>query len=274
MRPPDPVSVLDLFAEDRAALLELLTSLSAEDWDTPTPCEGWSVKDVADHILGGDLANLSRRRDEYARDAPAPDQDLVIFLNDSNDTWMRAARRLSPRLVCDLLREVGPPLFAYFASLDLMAIGAPVFWAGPRPAPVWLDLAREFTERWHHQQHIREAVAQPGQTEARFMFPVLATFAFALPVALRDADVALGTIVHLHVEGAGGGDWSVQRNEHGWRLYLGRPTAAAAHVTVDQADAWRLYTKGLAPAQAQAAATITGAQNLGQHLLDAVAIIA
>jgi uncharacterized protein (TIGR03083 family) len=274
MRSPEPISVVELFAPDRAALLELLASLSTEDWDRPTRCEGWSVKDVADHILGGDLANLSRRRDAYAGDGPAPGQDLVHFLNESNDIWMQAARRLSPRLVGDLLRESGPPLFAYFASLDLMAMGPPVFWAGPKPAPVWLDVAREYTECWHHQQHIREAVRRPGQMEPSYLHPVLATFAFALPVALSDVDASYGTAAHLHVSGAGGGDWSVERREHGWQLYVGVPSDAAAQVEIDQDNAWRLYTKGLSPAEAQAAARITGDPNLGQHLLKAVAIIA
>ena len=36
-----------------------------------------------------------------------------------------------------------------------------VNWAGPEPAPIWLDPAREYTERWVHQQHIRDAVRNP-----------------------------------------------------------------------------------------------------------------
>jgi hypothetical protein len=133
-------------------------------------------------------------------------------------------------------------------------------------------VAREYTERWHHQQHIRDAVGQPGQTEPRFLHPVLATFAYALPFALHDADAPLGTIVHLHVEGQAGGDWSVMRGPNGWHLLLGAPAAAAARVELDQDRAWRLYTKGIAPDEA--AATFTGDQRLGRRLLDAVAIIA
>jgi uncharacterized protein (TIGR03083 family) len=274
MQLPDPIAVLDLFADDRAALLTLLASLDADDWDRTTSCDGWSVKDVAGHILGGDLANLSRRRDGYQGDAPAPGQDLVSFLNGSNDRWMRAGRRLSPRLVCDLLAAAGPPLSDCFASLDLLALGAPVSWAGPAPAPVWLDVAREYTERWHHQQHIRDAVGQPGQTDHRFLHPVLATFAYALPMALQDTDASIGTIAHLHVTGEAGGDWSVKREHNGWQLYTGLPAAAAARVDLDQDRAWRLYTKGITPQEAQRTATFSGDHHLGQRLLDAVAIIA
>ena len=274
MRAPDPIDVLELFSEDRAALLGLLTGLDDSQWERPTTCAGWSVKDVAIHILGGDVSNLSRRRDGYAGEYLAAGEDLVAFINRLNDTWMQAARRLSPRLVCELLAMVGPLLFAYFASLDLLALGGRVSWAGPAPAPVWLDVAREYTERWHHQQHVRDAVGQPGQTEPRFLHPVLATFAYALPVALRDTDTPTGTIAHLHVEGPAGGDWSVVREPNGWQLYLGAPAVSTARVELDQVRAWRLYTKGITPDEAQAAATFTGDHHLGRKLLEAVAIIA
>ena len=56
LQPPSPVQTLDLFADDRAALLQLLSSLTPDEWNRPTVCSNWSVKDVALHVLGGDLA--------------------------------------------------------------------------------------------------------------------------------------------------------------------------------------------------------------------------
>lgn len=75
--------------------------------------------------------------------------DLV---NRLNQEWVVAARRMSPRLLRELLALIGPQVESYFSSLDVEAIGSPVSWAGPDPAPVWFDIAREFTERRHHQQ--------------------------------------------------------------------------------------------------------------------------
>jgi uncharacterized protein (TIGR03083 family) len=270
---PDPVLTTDLFAPDRAALLALLAELTDEEWARPTACADWTVKDVALHMLGVDLGNLSVRRDGFGL-SPASGEPIVAFVNRINDEWMRAARRLSPPMLCDLLAHVGPPLFAHFASLDLMAIGPGVSWAGLARAPVWLDVAREYTERWHHQQHIRDAVGKPGQTEPRFLYPIIATLVHALPVAFRDTRAPEGTAVQLRVAGESGGDWSVVREREIWQLYEGEPDSPAARVTLDAGTTWRLFTKGIAPEQARRAATFEGDARLGERVLHAVAIIA
>jgi hypothetical protein len=40
---------------------DAMSSLSREEWRLLTVSSGWLVKDVAHHLLGGDVANLSRR---------------------------------------------------------------------------------------------------------------------------------------------------------------------------------------------------------------------
>ena len=273
MRPPDSVSTVHLFPEERAALLDLLSGLTPVEWDRPTVCEGWSVKDVALHILGGDLGNISRRRDGFGL-SPAPGEELVTFLNRFNNEWVSAARRLSPRVLVDLLAFTGPQLFAYFSSLDLSAMGGGVSWAGLDRAPVWLDVAREYTERWLHQQHIRDAVGKQGQTDPRFFTPVLATFVYALPPVFQYTTAPPGTAVQLRIMGAAGGEWSVVREAGGWTLYEGGPPTPSASIEIDETTAWRLFTKGITPEQAEQRIIFEGDQALGRLVLQAVAIIA
>lgn len=274
LRLPEPVLVLDLFTEERAALIELLSALTGDQWDSPTACAGWTVKDVALHVLGGDLGNISRRRDRFEGASPAAGETLVNFLNRINEQWVEAARRLSPLLVTELLQFSGPPLFDYFRSLDLLATGAGVSWAGMDRGPVWLDVAREYTERWLHQQHIRDAVGKPGLVGRRFMGPVLATFAFALPVAFLHTAATSETAVHVHIAGEAGGDWSLVMQGGEWKLYVGAASRPAARVALDDSVAWRLLTKGLSAREAEQAVRIAGDRDLGRHVLDAVAIIA
>lgn len=281
MQPFEPVLTLHLFPEERAALLDLLGGLSDDDWKRPTVCEGWSVRDVALHVLGDDLGVLSRRRDAFADMSLARGagdlsvwENLVAYLNHWNDVWVTAARRLSPALMIELLRFSGETLQRYYQSLDMMEAGPPVSWAGPQAAPVWLDVAREYTERWLHQQQIRDALESPGLTEPRLFAPVLDTFARALPQTFHGVLAPEGTHVRLTVSGEAGGVWSLVRHDDAWELYRGVESEPAASVTLDQDDAWRLFTKGLSRDEAFPRARFAGDHSLCMRVLDTVSIIA
>ena len=162
----------------------------------------------------------------------------------------------------------------YFRALDPYAMGGAVSWAGSGPRPVWLDIAREYTERWHHQQHIRDAVDLPGLKQPRYLAPVLETFAWALPQAFRVVGAPDGTMVTLTVSGDSGGRWSVCREDGEWRLYLGAPGDPEAEVGLNEDTAWRLFTRGVSKDQAREAAMIAGNRRLGERILDMVSIIA
>jgi hypothetical protein len=149
-----------------------------------------------------------------------------------------------------------------------------VSWAGPDPAPVWLDLAREYTERWLHQQHIRDAVRRPGLKEPRFFAPVLDTFVRAVPHTYRKVQAIEGTEVALTIPGPSGGQWTLRREQQRWVLYVGEASQSAAGVVVRDDVAWRIFTKGLSQERARAAVEMSGDRALALKMLDAVSIIA
>ncbi|MGD9001939.1 MAG: maleylpyruvate isomerase N-terminal domain-containing protein [Anaerolineae bacterium] len=275
MSKPQPIMVVDLFPEILAAFIDLLCGLSTEDWDKPTACPCWSVKDVALHLLGDDVAMLSSGRDGHTPSVSTHSWvELVAFINEWNEGWVRATRRVSPRLLIDLLELTGTQVCTYFQSLDPYAIAGPVSWAGPDPAPVWLDLAREYTERWHHQQHIRDAVDRPGLKEPQFFAPVLDTFVRGLPYAFRETEAADGTLVGLTISGAAGGQWFLLRAGENWGLYINVQREPHAEVIVDEDAAWRIFTRGLSKDEARGSVTVQGNQSLGLKVLDLVSIIA
>lgn len=290
MQSAKPIAVVELFPELRRHLLELLTGLSPAEWQLPTVCVGWSVKDVALHLLGGDIANLSRRRDGVADAlaAYAPSGAdlsshtvLVAVLNTWNEDWVVATRRMSPRVICELLAVTGDALHAYFRGLDLLAMGAPVSWVGPQPAPVWLDIAREYTEQWIHQAQIRDATGTPrregeGIRSRRLFGPVLATFMLALPHALRDVAAPDGTRLRVVISGEAGGEWCAVRSTGEWMLERATTTSggeAAATAMLDEDDAWRLWTRGLLPEAAARSVTATGDLRLAEALRAMVTFI-
>lgn len=276
MQELSPILVADRFPPLLNSLLDLLERLSDKDWDRPTVAAGWSVQDVALHLLGDDLGILARKRDHFSEPlAVQPAQgDLVQWLNRRNSRWVKAMRRISPRLTCDLLRFTGEQVNLLFASMDPLATGGPVSWAGPEPAPVWLDIAREFTERWHHQQHIRDAVGRVGCKEPYYLGPVLSAFVHAMPHALCSMLAAEGTVISLTIVGESGGQWSVSRQSGKWRLYLGKPEAPDAEVVMPEDTAWRLFTKGISIEQARLSSRVLGDPALAGPVFEMTSIIA
>jgi hypothetical protein len=89
MKHPREVFVVDRFAPLQVKLLGLLADLSEDDWARPTAAPGWSVKDVAAHLLGGDIGILSRRRDGFRPSSTTvgAHSELVDLVNRLNQEW-------------------------------------------------------------------------------------------------------------------------------------------------------------------------------------------
>ncbi|MCP2166289.1 maleylpyruvate isomerase family mycothiol-dependent enzyme [Goodfellowiella coeruleoviolacea] len=245
-----PLDARPVLRDTHQRLLALLADLSPTQWNAPTACAGWTVRDIANHLLGNVLGRLSRDRDQHQPLAPRPGEEFTAFLHRINDEWVRAAVRLSPRVLVALLASAGAELCAHWDGLDLAALGGSVSWAGPEPAPVWLDVAREYTECWVHQQQIREAVGAPRLDEPEFRAPVVDTFMRGLPHSLRAVPAAAGTTVVFTVTGDSGGSWTATRQDARWTLRRGGVAAPDATLATDADTFWRLCTRNLAPADA------------------------
>jgi uncharacterized protein (TIGR03083 family) len=275
VRPPAAVNVIGLFPELQKHLLALLSDLADGQWRLPTVCPGWSVRDIALHLLGVDVGYLSGRRDRFQDPWwGTASGDTVGDINVFNQNWVVAAGRVSPRLLCELLSFTGDAVSSYLPTVDLAVTGIPVWWVGPEPAPLWLDIAREFTERWVHQQHIRDAVGQPGLKEPHYLAPVVATLVHALPRALHPVSAPAGTVVRLVVLGESGGRWIAVRGRERWVLGQDGGQVARATVTLDQDVAWRLWTRGISLEEARPPAKTAGNPELAAHALEMVSIIA
>lgn len=267
------IDVRTLLEPERAALLELLVGLPPSNWAAATVCPGWAVRDVVAHLVHDDLRRLSRTRDGYGH-GPAPqiDEPLASFLNRANQRWVSEVTFLSPAVMVDLLACTGPLLHAMWAGADLDALGEGVSWADVDPAPVWLDLAREYTESWTHHQQIRDAVRQPGLLEPAFLDPVLDTFLRALPATYAGVHAPDGTVVAVGVDD-GRLTWSLQRIPAGWTLQAERSAYPTASITMPADTLWRLATGGITTVDAATHARIDGDHQLASHALGITSVI-
>ena len=258
--------------EPLSALLITVLERHPDDWLQPTKCSDWTVKDVVAHLIGGSLSRLPNVGPWAAPDAPPADfAGLISWINRENHVWVHACRRINPPMLLYMLAGADRALMQRFAALDPNA-RAPiaVSWAEDAPSTNWFDIAREYTEKWHHQQHIREALGEPLLLERTWLHPVLATFVRGLPKILSSSTAAAGTRVALSITGDAGGDWTAEWQAHGWILFDGLAERVECRVTLDQDMAWRLFTKEIRDARA----AVSGDALLGARMLELVAIMA
>ena len=256
MNPVVPIPTLHLFQKLDQLLIELLKSLSPDDWDMPTLSKQWTVKDIAAHLLDGNLRTLSIARDGYKGDPPVNVnnyRELVTYLNDLNTIWVLAYKRISPKILIEMLETTGREFNNYLEKLDMFEPALfPVAWAGETESQNWFHVAREYTEKWHHQQQIREAIGvQHVLMTTEFFHPCIDTFLRALPHAYRDLDTVIGALVKVEITGDGGGVWYIEKTFSGWRFVKNLAMAdASATVTMPTGVAWKLFTKAITAEEA------------------------
>lgn len=274
-----PIPTLHLFPKLNGLLAELLRSLSPEDWNKPTLAGQWTVKDVAAHLLDTSMRTVSlidghnlvpdREINSY--------RDLVGYLNDLNSTWVRAMKRISPQQIIQMLENADPRGVEYYRSLDPFAPALySVAWAGEELSMNWFHIARDYTEKWHHQQQIREAVGKTAPLMTRELFyPCIDTFMQGLPYTYRDVVAEPGTTIKIIITGEAGGDWLLAKTNASWILDKARKEAKIeASVSLEPAIAWKLFTKGITPGSALETAIISGDGNLAAKALQMISVMA
>lgn len=86
MTPP----IADLYRRAMEQFGELLRRVGAGDWSGPTPCEGWSVRDLANHVIGENRWVPPLMRGATVADVgDALDGDLLG--DDASASWEEAA---------------------------------------------------------------------------------------------------------------------------------------------------------------------------------------
>ncbi len=251
--------------------MELLRSLAPQDWSRPTLAHGWTVRDVVAHLLDGEIRRLSFQRDGFPMtppDSPVDKfSDFVKFLNDLNADWICAARRLSPQVLMQFLEVTGPQVAQLFGSLD--PHGSAFFsvaWADESESENWFDIGREYTEQWHHQAQIRDAVGAPALFDRQLLHPVLELSMKAFHRTLKNVQAKPDTALAIQVTGDAGGLWSVVSGSSGWTVFRGGSPQTAARARCDEDTAWRLFFNALSENDARRRIETEGDPALLQEL--------
>lgn len=145
-------SVRELATAERASLLELIETLTPEQWAASSLCEGWTVRDVVAHHFSYDMltpAQTARRVIAGLRYPGGPNALGIEYLAEqSNDELIETVRRhLDPRGL-------------------VTAFGCRV----------------ALTDSMHHQQDIRRPLGLPRTIPAERIVPALNFSIWAPPI--------------------------------------------------------------------------------------------
>ncbi|MBL0006871.1 MAG: maleylpyruvate isomerase N-terminal domain-containing protein [Saprospiraceae bacterium] len=273
-----PVATIQLFAALDELLIELLESLSPEDWHKQTLAPDWKVKDVAAHLLDGNIRSLSSSRDGYKPDVSGSInsyQELVRYLNLLNRDWVSAMKRVSPQMLVALLSTTNALYREHLAQLDPFQKSIfPVAWAGESESQNWFHIAREYTEKWHHQQQIRHALggSSPLFSES-FFKPYLETSLRALPYQLKSFKADIGDTFSLLVSGEGGGEWHLLYTPEGWVFTAEAPSYAVTKVHIDDQVIWRMFSRQISGEELNNRVMVSGNKALAELFLDMKAVM-
>jgi uncharacterized protein (TIGR03083 family) len=138
----------------------LLSGLSEQQWQTPTPLPGWCVHNVVAHMIGTEssLQGLN---------PPDADIDLTTLDHVRNDVGV-----MNEAWVRHLSAESGPEVLQRFRSVtaDRRERLTAMFvddWNAPTPSPVGLESFGRFMrvrlfDCWMHEQDIRDGIGAPS----------------------------------------------------------------------------------------------------------------
>jgi hypothetical protein len=136
-----------------------------------------------------------------------------------------------------------------------------------------MDTGREYTEIWHHQMQVRDAVGAPGLLAGRWLLPLLDFSVRALPHAYDSREAADGASLALIVPGEERWAWTLVREGGRWELYRGETGRATATVIAEPGSAWRLLFNALPPERAREEITIRGDASLAEPLIRARSVM-
>jgi uncharacterized protein (TIGR03083 family) len=154
-------TLLDSWEQTLRAVSTLGRVVTAEQWEAPTECPGWSTGDVVRHLswIEGFLAG--RRDPEHEIDwarFPHVDGDFARM----TETGVDVRRALSQVDACNELESLIDVRLAQIMSLDDLSLDSEVMGVFGSLVPLERLLRIRIFDSWTHLQDVRRSVGHPG----------------------------------------------------------------------------------------------------------------
>ncbi len=154
MTRPDPAALLADLRQEGDLLEELLRPLSAEDWDLPTPAEGWTIRHQVAHLTWTERTVLT------ALEEPEVFAQLRERFRAEADVVDRGAQEGAARPPAEILASWQDSRRRVLEALAAVPEGERIPWIGPPMGAPMMASAR-IMETFAHGQDVRDALGVP-----------------------------------------------------------------------------------------------------------------
>lgn len=196
--PEDLRGLVEAFGHSAQAVVDLTFTLNERDFEKPTQCPGWTVKDQVSHITSAELAMLGRPD----RQVEVPDYDhLKTDVGRAMENGVELRRRRSGQEVVEELQRVLAERMGRLNDPDLSedtVVETPL--GDQRPLPAALRL--RIFDVWCHEQDIRTALDRIGNLDSPAAAVSVDWVLKALPwVVVKRARIEPGKVVMIELTG-------------------------------------------------------------------------
>jgi uncharacterized protein (TIGR03083 family) len=160
-----------------ASVGQLCSELPDGQWDLPTGCPGWTVKDQLSHLVDYEARALRRAAPEHE---PGPQRHVRSEMGRANEIGVDVRRPEPGAHVLAEFRQVTGERLTQLRALTGQDLAAPTMTpAGPGTLADLLTL--RVMDGWMHEQDIRRATGRPGHTDGPAADEALGYFTQFLP---------------------------------------------------------------------------------------------
>jgi uncharacterized protein (TIGR03083 family) len=250
----EPRVLVDCLDSLFGSLRSLTAELDPDEWDLPTDCPGWSVKDNLSHIVGMESRLLGRPPPDHKAPEAAHVRNPIGESNEVDVDWRR------PRPPAEVVAEFEEVAAERLA--DLRAYSDEDFaaesWTPLGPGTKADFLAIRLVDIWVHEQDMRRAVGRPGHREGPVAEHALDRLASGMPFVVgKKAAVPDGSSVVFEILGPSARKLAVAVQGGRARPVEPVPKLPTAIVTLDQDAFTRLACGRADPEEVLASGEVT-----------------
>jgi len=157
--------LIDRLHEVWTDIADLCDGLTSAQWETPTECPGWTVRDNVAHMIGTERMLMGEQpgAPPVADDTPVPSH-VRNDIGRANEAWIEVYHAWDGAALLDEFRAVTARRLDQLRALSAEDWEREGF-TPEGPGPYRQFMAIRVFDCWYHDQDIREALGNPGLME-------------------------------------------------------------------------------------------------------------